>query len=391
MHEERATGFGGSAPAQPRSMRVQRPAACGMRLLHASAAQHVHDRVVPLVAGVLEQVARSHPPPRLVRRHREADGPRPGEADRVGDRRFVVDRVGIDSREPLDYAQTRGRRAPDVAEPILRPIRKVAALDHKGVPVPSASRLTVPPRDAGPRAAVDRNDAAHMVHLVQDHHVGRRLEDLVVRVVAEPDLRQPVAEAPLPRVEVEVRVPGAGPVRPLVVARRGRVGDSAVRRVDDQRRAPTRLPGGTLVEPEGVVAEAAVGSVVDVPPAGARSAGRASRRSSWTSAAFSSAATSSSLRNSRPSYSDGRSSGVSVEPTQIPFRAGSRGFPQLDLAVFYCNVEALPPAPGVMCWFLPELRAWGTIALPLRPGSYRHQRYSQACPSRSPSRAVFKA
>ncbi len=182
----------------------QRPAACAS--CTRAPRSHVHDRVVPLVAGVLEQVARSHPPPRLVRRHREADGPRPGEADRVGDRRFVVDRAGIDSREPLDYTQTRGRRAPDVAEPILRPIRKVAALDHQGVPVPPASRLTVPPRDAGPRAAVD--DAAHMVHFVPDHHVGRRLEDLVVRVVAEPDLGQPVAEAPLPRVEVEVRVPG---------------------------------------------------------------------------------------------------------------------------------------------------------------------------------------
>ena len=35
------------------------------------------------------------------------------------------------------------------------------------------------------------------------------------------------------RFEVEVRVPGAGPLRPLVVARRGQVGDAAVRRIDE--------------------------------------------------------------------------------------------------------------------------------------------------------------
>ena len=80
--------------------------------------------------------------------------------------------------------------------------------------------LAVPLRDAGLRAAVGGNDPALMLHPVQDHDVGRRLEDPVVRVVAEPDLREPVTEAPLGRVEVEVRVPGTGPVRLFVLARR---------------------------------------------------------------------------------------------------------------------------------------------------------------------------
>ena len=35
----------------------------GLRVPDASAAEHVHDRVVPLVAGKLEEAARCHPPP----------------------------------------------------------------------------------------------------------------------------------------------------------------------------------------------------------------------------------------------------------------------------------------------------------------------------------------
>ena len=58
----------------------------------------------------------------------------------------------------------------------------------------------------------------------------------MVRVVVEPDLRQPVTEAPLARVEVAVRIPGAGSVRPFAVTRRGRVRDSTGRGLDDQRR-----------------------------------------------------------------------------------------------------------------------------------------------------------
>ena len=175
----------------------------GMRVLDASAAQHVHDRVVPLVAGKLERWPAGHPPPRLVRGQREADGPRLGEADRVGDRRFVVDRFGIDSREPLDHVQVRGRSAPDVPESVWRPIGKVVALDHQRIPFPPSARLTVPLHDAGLGAAVDRDDPALTVHLVH-HHVGWRLKDLVVRVVAEPDLRLSITEAPLARVEVDV-------------------------------------------------------------------------------------------------------------------------------------------------------------------------------------------
>ena len=247
--------------------RRTRSANGSMRVLDASAAQHVADRVVALVAGELEEVARRHPAPCLVRGEREADGPRLGEAGRVGDRPFVVDRFGIDSLEPLDHVQLRGRGAPGVAEAVVRPIGKVAALDHQRAPFPPAARLTVPLRDAGLWAAVDRDDPPLIEHLVQDHQVGRRLEDLVVRILAEPDLRQPVTEAPLARIEVDVRVPGAGSVRPLVVAGRGQVGDSTGRRIDDQRRAPARLPGGAFVEPEVVVvAGAAVRPVVDVSP-----------------------------------------------------------------------------------------------------------------------------
>ena len=81
----------------------------------------------------------------------------------------------------------------------------------------------------------------------------RGLEDLVVRVVAEPDLRQAVAEAALAGVEVQKGVPGAGTVRALVVTRGGGVWNPAVRRVDNQRRAAARVPGRAAVQPEGVV------------------------------------------------------------------------------------------------------------------------------------------
>ena len=39
----------------------------------------------------------------------------------------------------------------------------------------------------------------------------RGLEDMVVRVATEPDLRQPVAEAALAGVAVQNGVPGTGP------------------------------------------------------------------------------------------------------------------------------------------------------------------------------------
>ena len=106
----------------------------------------------------------------------------------------------------------------------------------------------------------------------------RGLEDLVVRVVAEPGLRQAVAEAALAGVEVRNRVPGAGTVRALVVARGGGVRNPAIRRVDDERRAPARVPGRAAVQPE-VVVEA--GRAV-VPPihvaAGRRGFGGAFRK-----------------------------------------------------------------------------------------------------------------
>jgi len=90
-------------------------------------------------------------------------------------------------------------------------------------------------------------------HLVEDHDMLRGLEDLVVRVVAEPDLRQPVAEAALAGVEVQKGVPGTGNVRTLVVTRGGGIRNPAVRRVDNQRRAPARVPGRAAVEPQVVV------------------------------------------------------------------------------------------------------------------------------------------
>ena len=85
--------------------------------------------------------------------------------------------------------------APGVVPPVVRPVREVARLHYKRVALPAAARFAVPLRDVRVRAPVQRDDAPLVEHLVEDHDMLRGLEDLVVRVVAEPDLRQAVAEA----------------------------------------------------------------------------------------------------------------------------------------------------------------------------------------------------
>ena len=78
---------------------------------------------------------------------------------------------------------------------------------------------------------------------MQDYDFGRRPEDLVVRVVAESDLRQPVTETGLVGVEIDVRVVGAGTVRRFVIERRGRERNAAGRRIDnhDARRPESQM------------------------------------------------------------------------------------------------------------------------------------------------------
>ena len=86
-----------------------------------------------------------------------------------------------------------------------------------------------------------------------DSPAGVIVRSPVAWIAAEPDLRQAVAEAALAGVEVQKGVPGAGTVRALVVTRGGGVRNPAVRRVDNQRRAPARVPGRAAVQPQVVV------------------------------------------------------------------------------------------------------------------------------------------
>src|SRR5215510_2442640 len=81
-------------------------------LLFARTGENVSQRVVTLVAGVLEErFAHSY------QRHHRA--PRPGVHRRVGDGEFVLDRLGVDLREAFHQPRIRAgalqaRLAPEV-------------------------------------------------------------------------------------------------------------------------------------------------------------------------------------------------------------------------------------------------------------------------------------
>ena len=151
-------------------------------------------------------------------------------------------------------------------------------------------------------------------HLLHDRHVGRRLDDLEVVVVAARQLRRAARDAALGEIAVlgSARLAahrGGHFRRPLLAVGRQRR-NAAVGRIDHQRRPPRR-DGPAALPPELVVGG------VDV--------GRRDSSERWSyceAAAASSLRASSSVRNSRPANAAGRSSGVIVEFVQIPCRSG---------------------------------------------------------------------
>ena len=131
------------------------------------------------------------------------------------------------------------------------------------------------------RAPVERNDARVVHHLVEQHHVVLGLEQLHVLVVAAGRHRRAGVEADdathLQRVRTHVLDPAAGgdvvheqpaphllQVRPLL--RRGcrQRRHTAVRRIDDERRAPRLDRAVARVEPELVVVADHVGRLLVV-------------------------------------------------------------------------------------------------------------------------------
>ena len=139
-------------------------------------------------------------------------------------------------------------------EPVVEPL----GLDDQRVALPAAAAVAQPLAHAvgHMRAVVERNDARLVDHLQQQHHVVRRLEDLVVRVV---DVRnhgdgQRAGDAALPRVAIEPRIGlAASLARVLAVdqpplRRRQQRRDATVGRVDDQRLA---VGLGDLLDPPG--------------------------------------------------------------------------------------------------------------------------------------------
>jgi hypothetical protein len=90
-----------------------------------------------------------------------------------------LNRVGIHSRESLDHTQIFARASQWIFAVEIR------CLDNERVAVPMAARIASPLPDISRdvRPDVQRNDASVMRHLEQDHHVTRRLNNLVIAVV----------------------------------------------------------------------------------------------------------------------------------------------------------------------------------------------------------------
>ena len=181
----------------------------------------------------------------------QLDGPRPRPRVGVVQGDLVAQHVGGDPRVALDEVEVLGR----AAEARLR--RVVRRLDDEGVPFPAPAGVAGPLPDAvvDVRPVVERDHAAEVAHLLEDRHVGRRLQELEVAVVARPHAR---------RLEVQAAV-AEGAVLGSVGRMLGRVGpplgrprgrglghrrNAPVGRIDDERGAVVEM---TLDQPERVV------------------------------------------------------------------------------------------------------------------------------------------
>src|SRR3989475_3235066 len=143
-------------------------------LLRPGPAQHVWNRVIPLVACVLE-----HAPIEL--RQRCRGGPGLHERLRSGDGEPVINRVRIDAREALDerhVGRSKGgvvslsqwfavREPHEVGGELLYLVVEISGLDDQRLAFPAAARVPQPLFETGSemRASVERNDAGVVNHL----------------------------------------------------------------------------------------------------------------------------------------------------------------------------------------------------------------------------------
>ena len=206
--------------------------------------------VVALVAGVL--VERLVAPP-----HRDRRRPRARPGLGIGHGVGVVQRVRVHPGQALDQGHVAGRAPPAAL------VVEVRGLDHQCVALPVAARVPRPLADVTGkhRAAVERHDPYRVNHLGHQHHLVGSLEDLQVLVVAAGRDRRAGVEAENAAVEGAAVEPGVGRMIPQVGApgvgalpALGRhLRQTAVRRVDDERRAPGADGARAAVEPEVVV------------------------------------------------------------------------------------------------------------------------------------------
>src|SRR2546426_5629585 len=141
-------------------------------LFFAAAIQDTRHSVISLVTGVLENPALALPPGNCGR-----PGFRPGcwilECD------FVIDRVGIETREALDHMQAAGRTSE------VRLVGEIRRIDDQCVAVPMAARVAEVLADAlvQMRTPVQRDDSSFMNHFVENDHAIGTLHNLDIAVV----------------------------------------------------------------------------------------------------------------------------------------------------------------------------------------------------------------
>ena len=162
-----------------------------------------------------------------------------GPGRRVGDGDLVVERVGADAGEALDQVQVLARSSE------LALLREIRRLDDQRVAFPAASRVAVPELDVlvHVRTAVHRDDARIVRHLAEEHHALRRLDDLVVVVVAGAHLRHAevdaaFAEAAIFRIVLRLELSLFGGGHQPFARSRDERGQLAVLGIGQKRRAP---------------------------------------------------------------------------------------------------------------------------------------------------------
>ena len=170
---------------------------------------------------------------------RQRRRPRRGPGGGVGERHLVVEGVGAGQGEPLDEMEALGGSA------VVAVLREVAGLDDQGVAVPAAARVAVPLADGVGEmgAPVEGDDPRVVERLADERHGVGRLDELVERVGARPEVAAEARHAGRHAAVDVVEVLGAGLELPSRIHRRlprprlrGEGGDAAVGRIDDEGR-----------------------------------------------------------------------------------------------------------------------------------------------------------